>query len=151
MAILTETDVSDVEGLLQNIDAEADNLIRIADRERRAIRDFDSVIMIEAAAGRQNSLERLINMEELCRSLLTGGSEEGEDMSMERMLARNFRDSGELNLLRMKAYENLNQALQVSQENRLRMLAAFNVIKDVLQSIGIGKDKNVTYGPGGSR
>jgi len=152
MAILSRQECHDLVSLLLNMDAEAGNMILIGDQEREAIKNFDSDSMMQIARDRQNSLKRMVGMEKFCRSILADRHDGGQSLSLERMLIMDAGDKAEeLNRLRLNAYDNLHQALQMSRENRLRMLAAFNVVKDVLGRLGMNDDQNFTYGPGGKR
>jgi len=152
MATLTRQDINDLVRLLLDMNAEAGNMILIGDREREAIRDFDSKAMLQTASDRQASLKRMIRMEDLCRSVIAEQHDGEQPPSLERILVLDTgEEARELNTLRLNAYDNLNQALQMSQENRLRMLAAFNVVKDVLGRLGMNDNQSFTYGPGGKR
>ncbi len=144
-------------GLLRNMDDCARNIERIAEQERLAARRFDGEALASLAELRAQSHAALADMEAQCRNLLAlvGAPAFGEEALplstfIDLYIAPRFADEArELQSLRRALHARMLRAQADSEDSHIRLKAAFEVSRGVLQHIG-AVESPATYGPGGA-
>lgn len=134
--------------LLEQMNVCALALEEIGKKELEAIHILDSDRVMQLTDRRVATHQQLGQLEEECHALL---KQQGipADMTLEVVIdmyagvqASNFQ------ALRRKLYERIMHVDKSSQENRLHLLAAYNVTSTILQQLGLTKSQS-TYSRSG--
>ncbi|MDX8406557.1 MAG: flagellar export chaperone FlgN [Mariprofundus sp.] len=147
---LSKQTLSALRALLEKMDACARELELVSSQEYDAIRALDSEQIMALTDRRILIHQCLARLEQDGRTLLTRANVPA-DMSME-VLIDLFADdqTGAFQALRRNLYERLLQVDRQSQENSMRLRAAYNVSTSILQNLGLIQ-KEQTYGRNISR
>jgi len=142
--ISTKT-MSELHDLLGKMDACARELELVTTREQDAIRMLDSEQIIALTDRRIVIHQCLSRLEQDGRNLLARANVPA-DMSMEILIDLFAgKQADEFQSLRRNLYERMIQVDRQSQENSLRLRAAYNVSTTILQHLGLVQ-KEQTYG-----
>ena len=134
---------------LQQMNACARHLESVTQAEYEAIREVDGERVLTLADERVACYQQFGQLEQACRQLLARESIP-EDMSLEAIIDMySGEKASELQALRRNLYERIVYIDQRSQENRLRMHAAYSVSSAILQHLGLSQPEQ-TYSPGTS-
>jgi len=147
---LSPQTMADLGDLLARMDACARELEHIATREFEAIRMLDSEQIMSLADQRIVAHQCLAGLETASRALLARAAVP-EDMSLS-ILIDLFAGAkkSEYEALRRNLYERMEHIDRQSQENNLRLRAAYNVSSNILQKLGLIQHDQ-TYGRTASR
>jgi len=143
---------TDMASELQTILSRMEQCTRILEgivgRERQAVRQFDGETLMQLIDLRANCHREMSDLEQQCRALMAnvdlpaGLGLEGFIELVAGIDADHFQS------LRRQLYERMAHVGQESEENRVRMRAAFDVTTHLLQELG-AVEKRQSYGPGG--
>jgi len=131
--------------LLSQMDSAARDLEEISQQELDAIRTLDGDAVLRLTDQRIIAHNLLGSLEKECRQMM---SKEGvaDDLTLEVIIDMHAGShSNEFQSLRRKLYERVSRVENRSAENRMRMIAAYNVSSNLLQQLGLTQ-KEQTYG-----
>jgi len=133
-----------LQDILERMDTCSCKLEDIVVREQEAIQRFDTTTLKKLADARHACHQELQELETQCRGLVPRG------MSLEACIDTLLQpDTAQLQALRRTLHQRLALLHRASEDNRLRLRAAYDVTSGVLQNMGVLETRN-TYGPGGS-
>jgi len=134
---LSDKPMQKLHTLLEQMNVCAQELELIIQREYEAIRSLDTEIILQMSEQRIIAHQCLDQLEQQCRALLTG-----QNISSQLTLAAVIDmyagiDATKLQALRRNLYERILKVDEQSQENHMRLHAAYNVSTTILQSLGL--------------
>ncbi len=130
--------------LLEQMNICAKELELITEEEYKAIRALDADQIIAQTDRRALAHQALAQLEQQCRDLLRQ-HHISDDISLEVIIDMNAGERSEdLQSLRRNLYERMVRVDQRSQENHMRMHAAYNVSTNILQQLGLSQPEQ-TY------
>jgi len=132
--------------LLERMNEHANVLEVIIAQEQEAAQRFDGDALVELMEQRVHSYGELGALEEKCKALLLsqGASEE---MTLEAFIDLYAgAEKSRFQSLRRELYERMLHVEKGNSDNRIRLHAAYDVTTNVLQHVGVMKQKQ-TYGP----
>ncbi len=146
MNAISPSTMDQLDILLQQMNACAKHLESITQNEYEAIRNMDGEQVLALADERVACHQQFGQLEQSCRQLLAR-EHIPEEMSLEAVIDL-YADgkASELQALRRNLYERIVFIDQRSQENRLRMHAAYSVSSAILQHLGLSQQQQ-TYSP----
>jgi len=138
--------LSSLDDLLQQMNACAQHLELVTQEEYEAIRSIDGERVLALANDRVACYQAFGELEQSCRQLLAR-QQLPEDLGLEAVIDMYAGSKAyELQALRRNLYERIVHIDKRSQENRLRMHAAYSVSSAILQQLGLSQ-KEQTYSP----
>jgi len=141
---LSSTVMQELRTLLEQMNSRALALEEISKQEQEAIHVLDSDRIMQLTDRRVAAHQQLGQLEAQCHALLKQQSIP-DDMTLEVVIdIYGGAQATEFQAIRRKLYEQVLHVDQYNQENRLRLLAAYNVTSSLLQQLGITKTEN-TY------
>jgi len=130
--------------MLEQMDVCAQELESITQQEYEAIRILDAEQIMQSGKQRLITHEYLVQLEQQSRQLLTQ-YQVPEQLPLSSVIDMYFDDqSTELQALRKNLYERILKVDQKTQENRMRLHAAYSVSTSILQSLGLSQQQQ-TY------
>ncbi|OIO69843.1 MAG: flagellar protein FlgN [Zetaproteobacteria bacterium CG1_02_53_45] len=131
--------------LLEQMNVCAHELEKITQGEYEAIRSLNAERIIALSDHRIVAHQALAQLENSCRELM---SRQGVDQSLTLEIIIDLhagKQASDFQALRRNLYERIVKVDKSSQENHLRMHAAYNVSSSILQKLGLAKVEQ-TYG-----
>jgi|GEM_PF-1645384 len=126
-----------LQSLLEQMNVCARELESITQDEYEAIRSLDAEKILQMGDRRILAHQCLEQLEQQCRNLLTRENIPGQ-MTLSAVIDMYTGiDAMEFQALRRNLYERIVKVDQQSQENRMRLHAAYNVSTTILQSLGL--------------
>jgi len=125
--------------LLEQMNVYAQELEKVGQAEYEAIRSLDADQLIVLTDRRVVAHQALGQLEAACRDLLR---EQGVDekLTLEVIIDTHAGNkSADFQSLRRNLYERMVKVDKTSQENHLRILAAYNVSSSILQQLGLSQ------------
>lgn len=133
--------------LLQRVDVCSHKLEDAVLGEQQAIRRFDATALMEFADIRHACQQELQELEKQCRNLVYQYNVPDE-LSLESFIGVHLQDAApDLQALRRTLHARMVRINKTSEETRIHLKAAFDVVIGVLKHIGVIGDSQ-TYGPG---
>ncbi|MDX8410073.1 MAG: flagellar export chaperone FlgN [Mariprofundales bacterium] len=134
---------------LQEMDRCASTLEEVMSMEQEAVRRFDGEALMDLCELRASCRGKMDELEGACRRVL---EENGVDptISLSEFLASSHDADDELRALRRNLYHRMFHLQQELQAGQIRVKAAADVTKNLLQSIGMIQAPQ-TYRPGGMK
>ncbi len=136
---LSENNLQQLHNLLAQMNVYAQELEQIGQSEYEAIRSLDADQIVVLTDRRVVAHQALGELEVTCRNLLR---EQGidENLTLEVIIDTHAGNkSAEFQSLRRNLYERMVKVDKASQENHLRILAAYNVSSSILQKLGLSQ------------
>jgi len=148
---LSSTVMQELRYILEQMNTCALALEEITKKEQEAIHILDADRVMSLTDRRVNTHQQLAQLEAECHALL---KQQGipADMTLEVVIDMYAgTQAADFQALRRKLYERIMFVDQNSQENRLRLLAAYNVTSTILQQLGLSQNNNNTYNRSGAK
>jgi len=147
---LSSTAMQELRYLLEQMNTCALALEEIGKKEQEAIHLLDSDRVLQLSERRVNAHQQLGELEKECHGLLRRQNIPA-DMTLEVVIDMYAgTQAADFQALRRKLYERIMVVDQSSQENRLRLLAAYNVTSTILQKLGLTQN-STTYSRSGAK
>jgi flagellar biosynthesis/type III secretory pathway chaperone len=144
---LSDAVMAQLHSLLEQMDVCAQELEAITQQEYEAIRTLDAEQIMQSGKQRLITHEYLVQLEQQSRQLLSQ-YQVPEQLPLSSVIDLYFDDqSTELQALRKNLYERILKVDQKTQENRMRLHAAYSVSTSILQSLGLSQQQQ-TYNRG---
>ncbi len=144
---LSDAIIPQLRSLLEQMDTCAQELEAITQQEYEAIRILDAEQIMQSGKQRLITHEYLVQLEQQSRQLLSQ-HQVPEQLPLSSVIDMYFDDqSTELQALRKNLYERILKVDQKTQENRMRLHAAYSVSTSILQSLGLSQQQQ-TYNRG---
>jgi len=144
---LSDAVMAQLHSLLEQMDVCAQELEAITQQEYEAIRTLDAEQIMQSGKQRLITHEYLVQQEQQSRQLLSQ-YQVPEQLQLSSVIDLYFDDqSTELQALRKNLYERILKVDQKTQENRMRLHAAYSVSTSILQSLGLSQQQQ-TYNRG---
>jgi len=144
---LSDAIIPQLRSLLEQMDTCAQELEAITQQEYEAIRILDAEQILQSGKQRLITHEYLVQLEQQSRQLLTR-YQVPDQLPLSSVIDMYFDDqSTELQALRKNLYERILKVDQKTQENRMRLHAAYSVSTSILQSLGLSQQQQ-TYNRG---
>lgn len=123
--------------LLERMNVCAQELESIMQAENHAIRSLDADLIVQASDQRILAHQCMAQLEQQCHQLLQRHQISGElTLSVIIDMYADMQTS-DLQALRRNLYDRMLKVDQQSQENRMRLSAAYNVSTTILQGLGL--------------
>jgi len=134
---LSLTTLQQLQQLLEQMNLFAQELEAVGQQEVEAIRSLNSEQVLQLTDRRITAHQQLGLLERQCRTLLAGQGI-AEDMTLEMVINSYAGErTADFQALRRNLYERMIRVDKGSQENRMRLLAAYNVSTSILQELGL--------------
>ena len=147
---LSSTVMQELRYILEQMNVCALALEEISKKEQEAIHVLDSDRIMVLADRRVEAHQKLAHLETECHALLKQQGIPG-DMTLEMVIdMHGGADAPDLQAIRRKLYNRVLSVDKGSQENRLRLLAAYSVTSTILQKLGLSENKS-TYNRSGAK
>jgi len=145
---ISSTVLQELRIMLEHMNVCALALEEISKQEQKAIHILDSDRIMLLADRRVDAHQKLGQLEAECHALLKQQNIPS-DMTLEMVIDMyGGAEAKDLQAIRRKLYNRVLSVDKDSQENRLRLLAAYSVTSTILQSLGLTQPKN-TYNRSG--
>jgi len=134
---LSHTTLQQLQQLLEQMNIFAQELEAVGQQEVEAIRNLNSGQVMQLTDRRIAAHQQLALLEKQCRTLL---AEQGiaQEMTLEMVINTYTGErTADFQALRRNLYERMLRVDKSSQENRMRLLAAYNVSTSILQELGL--------------
>jgi ATP-dependent protease Clp ATPase subunit len=123
--------------LLEQMDERAQELETITQHEYEAIRSLDAEQMMNIGNQRVMAHQSLAQLEQQSRQLLTEHQVPDQQSLSAVIDMYAGEETASLQSLRRNLYKRMLRVDQQTQENRMRLHAAYNVSSTILQSLGL--------------
>jgi len=134
---LSPTTLQQLQQLLEKMNLFAQELETVGQQESEAIRTLNSEQVLQLTDRRIAAHQQLGLLERDCRKLL-GEQAIPDELTLESVIDMYAgAQASEFQALRRNLYERMLRVDKGSQENRMRMLAAYNVSTNILQQLGL--------------
>jgi len=141
----SNTMIEQLNTLFEQMDACAQELETLTDHEYEAIRELDAELILQAGKQRLILHQYLQQLEQQTRQLLAR-HQISNDLNMSSIIDTYAdQQSTALQSLRKNLYERFLRVDQKSQENRMRLHAAYNVSTTILQGLGLAQQEQVYH------
>ncbi len=137
MSMPSEQAMQTLHQLLEQMNICAEQLESITRDEYEAIRSLDAETILQLGDQRILAHQCLEQLEQQCRNLFSETQLSGQ-VTLSAMIDMYAGiDASEFQALRRNLYERIVKVNRQSQENRMRLHAAYNVSTTILQSLGL--------------
>jgi len=136
---LSKISLKKLHNLLEQMNVCAQELEEVSQGEYEAIRSLNADQIIGLTDRRILAHQALATLENSCRQML---NDQGiaEDITLEVIIDTHAgNQKADFQALRRNLYERMTKIHKKSQENHLRMLAAYNVSSSILQQLGLSQ------------
>lgn len=131
--------------VLERLDACSSRLLSGLERERDALETYDMGALAQAVVLREACMDELMELEQLCRQVIGESSTLRHRIDMVGTEKASF-----LQDLREQVLERIRKVQQINRHNQIRLRAAYDVVSEVVEAMGLRSAQN-TYGPDGGR
>jgi len=152
MGIISSQTLQDqLESMLEQMDVCAKNMEVIVEQELQAAHEFDGDALADLAEQRARSQSKVVELDSQCKRMLKQ-YQEPDHMSLEDFISAHTEKNQQsmLQLKRQQVLARMERMYAATEENRIRLHAAWCVTMHVLQEVGAMPNQEV-YGRGVAR